>query len=101
MQEYYCNQTFGSIIGRYGKDAEKTLGKLLENNMVHLLASDTHKRGFVYEEMSFILKELNKYTSKETIKRLTITNPKCIIQDEEFQIPVPTEVKTRKFFFFK
>lgn len=58
VQEYYCNQTFGSIIGRYGKDAEKTLGKLLENNMVHLLASDTHKRGFVYEEMSFILKEL-------------------------------------------
>lgn len=69
--------------------------------MVHLLASDTHKRGFVYENMSFILKELNKYTSKQTIKRLTNTNPKCIIQDEEFQIEVPTEVKTKKFFFFK
>ena len=69
--------------------------------MVHMLASDTHKKGFVYENMPFILKELNKYTSKQTIKRLTNTNPKCIIQNEEFQIEVPTEVKTRKFFFFK
>lgn len=69
--------------------------------MVHIFASDTHKRGFVYEEMPFILKELNKYTSKQTINRLTNANPKCIIQDEEIQIAVPTEVKTRKFFFFK
>lgn len=91
---------YGSIVGRYGKDTEKTLGKLLENNMVHLLASDTHKRGFVYEEMSFILDELSKYASKQTIKRLTNSNPKCIIQNEEFQIPVPTEVKKKKFFFF-
>ena len=101
MQEFLYNQTYGSIIGRYGKDAEKTLGKLLENNMVHILGSDTHKRGFVYENMSFILKELSKYTSKQTIKRLTNSNPKCIIQNEEFQIPVPTEVKTKKFFFFR
>ena len=68
--------------------------------MVHLLASDTHKRGFVYEEMSFILNELSKYSSKQTIKRLTNSNPKCIIQDEEFQIPVPTEIKKKKFFLF-
>ncbi|HBC84822.1 MAG TPA: hypothetical protein DCZ30_05330 [Clostridiales bacterium] len=91
---------YGSIVGRYGKDAEKTLGKLLENNMVHLLASDTHKRGFVYEEMPFIINELTRYTSKQTIKRLTNLNPKCIIQDEEFQIPVPTEIKKKKFFLF-
>ena len=96
----FIQSNYGSIVGRYGKEAKETLGKLLKHNMVHILASDTHKKGFIYENIQDILKELGKYTSKQAIKRLTKINPNCIIQDEEFQIEVPTRIEERKKFFF-
>ena len=96
----FIQSNYGSIVGRYGKEAKETLGKLLKHNMVHILASDTHKKGFIYENIQDILKELSKYTSKQAIKRLTKINPNCIIQDEEFQIEVPTRIEERKKFFF-
>lgn len=95
---------FGSLLGQYGNHAQKTLRILLENNMVSFLASDTHSKGFVYQNMSHVLKELNKIISKEQIKQLTNQNPKCIIQDEEIQTTVPlsnVKIKERKIFFFK
>ena len=96
----FIQSNYGSIVGRYGKEAKETLGKLLKHNMVHILASDTHKKGFIYENIQDILKEIGKYTSKQAIKRLTKINRNCIIQDEEFQIEVPTRIEERKKFFF-
>lgn len=77
---------FGSIIGQYGKTAKKTLKILLKNNMVHFLASDTHSKGYIYENISHILKKINKIINKEQINQLTIENPECIIQNKEIQI---------------
>ena len=51
---------YGSIIGRYGKDAEKTVKKLLKNNMIHFLGTDTHRSGSVYTQMDKILKKLDR-----------------------------------------
>ncbi len=34
---------YESLFGKYGKDAKKTLKKLLKHNMVHFLASDMHR----------------------------------------------------------
>lgn len=91
---------FGSIVGTYGKEAKKTLEKLLENDMVHILASDTHRNGYVYENIDKILKEVSKHASKEQIKQLTYDNPKCIIQHEKFERTDPKEIDDRKKFFF-
>ena len=51
---------YGSIIGQYGKKAQYTVRKLLENNMIHLLGSDVHKKETIYSKMPQILNELDK-----------------------------------------
>ena len=91
---------FGSIVGVYGRDAKKTVERLLENDMVHILATDTHKEALIYKNIDKIIKETSRYVTKEQIKRLTYDNPKCIIQDERFEKIDPKKIDDRKKFFF-
>ena len=60
-----------SLLGRYGKKAEKTLEEMLKRHMIHFLGSDVHKD---YEKRYGYLKEL--------IPRLTeLTNSKKMVDD--------------------
>lgn len=74
---------YGSIIGRYGKDAEKTVKKLLKNNMIHFLGTDTHRSGSVYIQMDKILKKLEKLIGKEKLEILSKTNPQRVLKNED------------------
>ena len=74
-----CN--YGSVVGMYGREAEKTIKKLLKANLVDYLGTDTHKPGTVYAQMNRIMTELRKEISEEQIKIITETNPKKIIID--------------------
>lgn len=72
-----CN--FGSIVDIYGKQARKTIKKLLKLDLVTFLASDTHRPQTVYKMMPEIIKKLKKVISEEKIHELTTENPKKII----------------------
>lgn len=74
---------YGSIIGRYGKDAEKTLKRLLKSNMIHFLGTDTHRSGSVYTQMDKILKKLEKLIGKEKLELLSKTNPQKVLENED------------------
>lgn len=74
---------YGSIIGRYGKDAEKTLKRLLKSNMIHFLGTDTHRSGSVYTQMDKILKKLEKLIGKEKLELLSKTNPQKVLYNED------------------
>ena len=74
---------YGSIIGRYGKDVEKTLKKLLKNNMIHFLGTDTHRSESVYIQMDKILKKLEKLIGKEKLEFLSKRNPQKILNNED------------------
>jgi len=87
---------YGSLIGQYGKTAEKTLEKLLKNNMVHFLSTDTHGQGYVYENMPKILSILNKIVDKKTVNLLTKENGEMVIHNKDIEIIEPTRIK--KFF---
>ena len=89
---------YGSIIGQYGKEANKTLIKLLRNNMVHFLGSDTHRNGHIYAHFDKIKKELLKHVSEEKLLELTTTNAMHILEDEPIEIEEPTLVKKRWLF---
>ena len=91
-----CN--YGSIIGQYGKDAQKTITKMLKNNMVHFLGTDTHRQGYIYGHFHRVEKEFLKYISEEKFVELTTTNPKRIIDNEEVKIEQP--VLKRKIWLF-
>ena len=89
---------FGSVIGKYGKEAKRTVEILLRNNMIHFLGSDSHRRNSIYLEMPKIIKKLNKIISKEKIYELTTTNQKLVLKNKKIEVD---EVKKIKLNFFE
>lgn len=79
----FFQSNYGSIIGRYGKDAEKTLKKLLKDNMIHFLGTDTHRSGSVYTQMDKIVKRLEKLIGKEKLELLSKTNPQKCLENKD------------------
>lgn len=84
---------YASITGFYGKEAQNTVKKLLQNNMIHFLGTDNHRQKTIYANMDTILKELKKIISDETIELLTEINPRKIINNEEIAIEQPKKIK--------
>lgn len=74
---------FGSVIGLYGKKAEKTVKKLLKEDLIHFLGSDVHRTDQIYTKVPKILKKLNKVISEEKIQELTEINPQKVLNNEE------------------
>lgn len=48
---------YGSILGFYGKKAQKTVKKLLKADMVHFLGTDVHKKNSIYPKIPKALKK--------------------------------------------
>ena len=74
---------FGSIIGLYGKKAEKTVKKLLREDLIQFLGSDVHHEEHIYKYMPKILKKLKKIISSEKLRELTEINPQKVLNNEE------------------
>lgn len=72
-----CN--FGSIIGLYGKESQKTIKKLLKLNLVSFLGSDVHIEGTIYKLMPKIIKRLKKVISEDKLYEITTSNPSKIL----------------------
>ena len=89
---------YGSIIGQYGKEAQKTIIKMLKSNMIHFLGTDTHRTGYIYAHFYKVEKEFLKYISKEKFEELTTTNAKSILNNSSIKIEQPVAVKKRLFF---
>lgn len=70
---------YGSCIGQYGKEAEKTLKKLLKANRISFFGTDCHRANSVYCQMPEILKKLEKMIGKEKLEELTTTNPQKLL----------------------
>jgi len=98
-----AQSNYGSFMGFYGKDAQRTAEILLENKLIQFLGSDTHRHGQIYENMDKILKKLESISGDEKyINELTTINPKKIIDDLDIYVEYPEELKSKKkvFFFF-
>lgn len=84
---------YASIIGYYGKEAQKTIKLLLKNNMIHFLGSDVHRQNTIYKKMPEILEKLEKLIGKEKLYELSNTNPKLVLENKEINIDKPTQIK--------
>lgn len=84
---------YGSIIGKYGKQAEKTIKKLLKSNMIHFLGTDAHRSKSVYIQMNIILKKIEKLIGKEKLEKISTINPTKVINNKEIEIDEPTKIK--------
>lgn len=76
---------YGSIIGMYGKKAEKTLKKLLKNDLIRFFGTDSHRIDQVYTKMPKILKKLRKVLSDEEIEEFTVINPQKVLNNEDIE----------------
>jgi len=74
---------YGSIIGNYGNEAKKTIKKLLKNNMIHLLGTDSHRKNSIYVQMPIILKKLERLIGKAKLEELCDINPRIVLEGKD------------------
>lgn len=91
ISEYFDDEiifqsNYGSIIGAYGRDAQKTIKKLLKEKAIHYFSSDVHhvSRCF-YDDFEVIKKKMLKVVDEEYFEILTETNPRLVIENKEIK----------------
>lgn len=71
---------YASILGYYGKQAKKTMKKLLKNNLINFLGTDTHRENTIYPIVPKSIKKISKIIGEEQTKEL-IENAKIILNN--------------------
>lgn len=73
---------YRSLFGYYGRDAKKTLKKLIKTHRITFLGSDIHKvDGFYTKKLEKKLKRLTK--SDDEVKKLLEDNFQCVIENKD------------------
>lgn len=75
---FQCN--IGSILGDYGKDAKKTIKKILKEKMVTFFASDIHHEKSDYMFIEKAKNKLKKYLTEREINILFEDNARKILK---------------------
>ena len=90
-----------SILGKHGKEIKKVSDILLDNNMIHIVASDAHgserRRPQLREAYEFVK---NKY-SEETADNLFKNNQSLIIENKDIIIPRASMYEEKRGLFSK
>lgn len=82
---------YGSILGKYGKNAEFIVRKFLENDMIHFLGSDVHSQNSIYRLIPDALREISNIVGEERLNELTTTNPYLAVNNKKIEIRNPIE----------
>lgn len=90
MEELYemgvlFQANYGSIVGLYGKKAEKTIKKCLKKDLIHFFGSDVHRTNQVYELIPKALKKICKIVGEEKLQELTTTNAQKVLNNEDIE----------------
>ena len=72
---------YESILGKYGRGAQKTIKKLLKQGKIDLLSTDAHKPLSTYSRMAEIEKKLRKVIKEDYYKYLTEETPRDILKN--------------------
>ena len=98
--DLYLQGNYGSIIGLYGKDTQKTIIKMIKQKKIHILASDIHKKD-LYKKIPDILLKLKKIAGQKYINELTQEIPRKIIYNEEIKLSQKSISKFKIIKIFK
>ncbi|MBM4182629.1 MAG: hypothetical protein FJ207_00220 [Gemmatimonadetes bacterium] len=92
----YLQVNYGSLVGRYGSEAQRTALSLLERGWVDYLSSDFHGHSSlkVYKDEAWEL--LESMGAQEILHYVCRTNPGRILSDEP-PLPVPVLPNERRF----
>lgn len=85
----YLQVNYGSLVGRYGSDAEERAYRLLEAGLVDYLASDFHGQSGLRIYKREAWDALLERDGEEILETLCRVNPSRILEDLD-PLPVPT-----------
>jgi len=80
----YLQMNAGSILGFYGKQVQKTAVWLMENHLIHFVASDTHCNSDTYLLQEAYLR-IGDHTNQDLVKLLSVDNPKLLMKDQPIE----------------
>ena len=82
--------TAGAVVGKFGKRARYWSERLLDEGMVHLVASDAHTVSVRSPRMSDAVPLLEARVGKEETRRLLLGRPQAILDDVSAEaVPAP------------
>ena len=85
-----CTQgNSGSLFGQFGEEAFVTLCRLLDNNLIQVLATDCHDLQVRVPNLRKATEFITTHYSKGLARLLTEVNPKLLVQNEELLIVNP------------
>lgn len=84
---------YGSIIGEYGKKAQRLVKKMLENKLVHFLGSNVHRENTIYEKIPECLELIRDITGDDYLDELTTKNPGLALANKRIDIREPSKIE--------
>ena len=82
-----------SFTYKYGEKVKNYADFLLENNMVHFLGSDVCRLEYLMKDSTMALGELKNKLLPEAFARITVENPKAILENRYLEVTVPATIK--------
>lgn len=73
---------FGSFIGKYGIEAQKTAIKLLKKDKITFLGTDAHRKDSLYTKVEDAVKKIEKIVGAKKLDEITVENPQKILSNE-------------------
>jgi len=81
-----------SITGKYGRTAKKNIKKMIKNDMVHFLGTDSHSLS-VYKVYKKAIKKIRKLFSDDEKMDLVLNeNPKLVLEDKDVNFWYPKTI---------
>lgn len=92
----------GSFTGQFGKKVKQTVEIMLENGLLHIVASDCHNTRNRLPGMSAAVAEIARLVGDDYAKAMADANPRAVIEGNSIPVRPMSSVpqKRRKWFFF-
>ena len=94
--------TAGSVIGFFGKRVQTITNNMLQRNLVHVLASDTHfPDGPRSPKLGIGINSASKIVGQDAAMAMVVNTPKAILEDSSFEVARPRDrVAVRRWWKF-
>lgn len=90
-----CN--YSSIIGKYGKEAQKTIELLLKHKLIHFLGTDAHRPEITYPYINKAKEKFIELAGEEYFKDLSERNAEKVINNENIEYSEMIPIKKNLF----
>src|SRR5690606_6597040 len=92
----YLQMNYGSLVGRYGPEVQRSAFSLLREGVIDYLCTDFHGRPELRLHATEAIRKLETAGAAEQLQTLGATNPLRLFQDED-PLPAPRLPAERGF----